>query len=49
MILSDYRVTEILKGTALYLLKSIDRDVFPETELLIYVTSYVCLHHSWVV
>jgi hypothetical protein len=35
MILSDYTDTEGLKGTALHLPKSRDRNVFPETELLI--------------
>jgi len=35
MILSDYTGTEVLKGTAFHLPKSRDRDVFPETELLL--------------
>jgi len=41
MTLSDYTDTEGLKGAILRLPKSRDRDVFPETELLINVTPYV--------
>jgi hypothetical protein len=41
MIISHYAGTEVWNGAAFHFPKSRDRNVFPETELLIYIKSYV--------